>query len=371
MRIGFYSAMTGIPWGASEYLWSLAALALQQRGHTIGINYQWQWRCPERLAELRSRGAQLFWRYGPTDQVRRKLTETLPWEKRHRQWLQGFAPDLILISAGSHVDDVSIGRVAHSLGIPFATLVHSADTRSWIEGDALAHYRQTYLNAQRCYFVSHENARILETHLAAPLPQSHVVDNPLKINIADPLPWPVSCQPWRLACVARLGCWQKGQDLILEVLKHPQWRDRPIEVTFWGQDHGNQRQLEDLVRLYGLQTQVKFGGFTSPLEIWRQSHALLLPSRYEGMPMVTAEAMRCGRIAIVTACGRNPEWVDDGETGFLAMPTVDSLAAAWERAWERRTDWQGMGLLAAQRIRERYGADPVTSFANELENQGI
>lgn len=252
--------------------------------------------------------------------------------------------------------------------LKFATLVHSADTRSWIEGDALTHYRQTYLNAQRCYFVSQENAKILETHLAAPLPQSAVVDNPLKINLAEPLPWPSASQPWHLACVARLGCWQKGQDLILEVLKQPQWRDRSVEVTFWGQDHGNQQQLEDLVQLYGLQEQVRFGGFASPIEIWRQSHALLLPSRYEGMPMVTAEAMMCGRIAIVTACGRNPEWVDDGETGFLAIPTVASLASTLEQAWERRNDWQRMGEIAAKRIRNRYSREPVIDFAKQIEN---
>ena len=84
--------------------------------------------------------------------------------------------------------------------------------------------------------------------------------------------------------------------------------------------------------------------------------------------MVTAEAMMCGRIAIVTACGRNPEWVDEGDTGFLAIPTVDSLAKALERAWSRRHDWQKMGVLAAQRIRERYSADPVTAFVDKLES---
>lgn len=367
MKIGFYSAMTGIPWGASEYLWSQAAQMLQQRGHTIGINFQRQWRCPQPLADLRSHGGNLFWRYGPIDQVRNKLTGELPWEKRHRQWLQQFSPDFFLISAGSHTDDVSIGSVACQMGIPFATLVHCASTRDWIEGEALERYRQTYLHARQCYFVSQENCDILEIHLAAALPQAKVVENPLKVNLAEPLPWPESSPPWRLACVARLGCWQKGQDLILEVLKQPQWRDRPIEVTFWGQDHGNQRQLEDLVQMYGLQSQFRFGGFASPLEIWRQSHALLLPSRYEGMPMVTAEAMMCGRIAIVTACGRNPEWVDEGATGFLAIPTVVSLSEALERAWSRRHDWQSMGVLAAQRIRDRYSSDPVTAFADRLE----
>ncbi|NEQ34056.1 MAG: glycosyltransferase family 4 protein [Leptolyngbya sp. SIO4C5] len=359
--------MTGIAWGASEYLWSETALLLQQRGHIIGVNYQWQRRCPQRLAELQARGGKFFWRHGLVDQVQQKFTNTLPWEQRHRQWLRRFAPDFCLISAGSHTDNMSIGGVAHRLGIPFATLVHCANTSHWITEDTLEQHRQAYLNAQRCYFVSQENRDILEIHLAAKLPQAQVVDNPLQVTLTEPLPWP-SSKVWQLACVARLGCWQKGQDLILDVLKQAKWRDRPLQVTFWGADQGNQSQLEDLVQLYGLQSQVKFGGFAQPETIWRQSHALLLPSRYEGMPMVTAEAMRCGRIAIVTACGRNPDWVDEGETGFLATaPTVDSLDQALERAWACRQRWPQMGHFAAQRIRDRYSPAPIPAFADALE----
>lgn len=371
MKIGIYSTNIGLPWGASEKLWSEAALLMQERGHCVQVNYKYRSPPPQRLVEIQERGGRLFWREPPADGLMGKLAavprKALQVAKlQHERWLMSSAPDLVLISVSYHTDDVSIASTCLRYRIPFAILLHCASRSDWITSHTLKTQRQAYLGANRCFFVSAENHRIMETLLAAKIEGAQVVDNPLTVTSAADLPWLDG--RWRLACVGRLHFRSKGQDLILNVLRQSRWRDRPLEVVFWGEDQGNKRQIEDLSRLYGLQEQIVFGGYASPKEIWAQSHALLLPSRYEGMPMVTAEAMMCGRIAIVTACGRNPEWVDDGETGFLAAaPTIECLDEAMERAWERRHDWQNMGQLAAVRIRERYSRRPVEDFANRLE----
>ena len=52
--------------------------------------------------------------------------------------------------------------------------------------------------------------------------------------------------------------------------------------------------------------------------IWAEHHALVLPSRFEGMPLVVVEAMLCGRPCIVTDVGGNAELIRDGINGFLA-----------------------------------------------------
>ena len=83
---------------------------------------------------------------------------------------------------------------------------------------------------------------------------------------------------------------------------------------------------------------------------------------------VTVEAMLCGRIPIVTHVGRNGEFVDDGQTGFLApAATAEFVDQALERAWQARHRWRAMGQLAARRIRERTSADPVGEFCDQLE----
>jgi glycosyltransferase involved in cell wall biosynthesis len=126
--------------------------------------------------------------------------------------------------------------------------------------------------------------------------------------------------------------------------------------------------LESLAEHLGL-TSVSFLGHVRDVEsIWSQNHALVLPSRYEGLPLALVEAMLCSRIAIVTDIGGNAEVVEDESTGFIAgAPTVELLDDAMERAWRRRKEWQSLGERAGKRIRELVPSDPVALFSNDLE----
>jgi glycosyltransferase involved in cell wall biosynthesis len=102
--------------------------------------------------------------------------------------------------------------------------------------------------------------------------------------------------------------------------------------------------------------------------VWAEHHALVLPSRHEGMPLAVVEAMLCGRVCIVTDVAGNTEFIDDGVTGFVApAPTASLFRDALERAWDRRGEWRQVGAAAARAVRERVSADPVGFFARELE----
>ena len=103
-------------------------------------------------------------------------------------------------------------------------------------------------------------------------------------------------------------------------------------------------------------------------EIWAENHALLLPSRYEGAPLVIVEAMLSNRIAIATNIGRNKELLTDGSTGFIAeSATATLLDDALERAWAERARWKELGKLAGQHLRENYTLDPIGDFAEKLK----
>ena len=125
-----------------------------------------------------------------------------------------------------------------------------------------------------------------------------------------------------------------------------------------------------LIRIHGLEDRLKFAGFVDSVEeIWEENHALLLPSRYEGAPLVVIEAMLCNRMAISTDIGRNRELMDDGESGFIAEgATIDLLDRVLERAWEKRHQWKEMGELAGKHIRERYPRDPVHEYAEQIKS---
>jgi glycosyltransferase involved in cell wall biosynthesis len=113
---------------------------------------------------------------------------------------------------------------------------------------------------------------------------------------------------------------------------------------------------------------VRFGGFVPDVHrIWADYHALVLPSRYEGLPISLVEAMLCGRPSIVTNVSGNPELLEDNVTGFVAAaPTAALLDEAMERAWTRRAEWPAMGVAAAEQVRRRVPPDPAAVFADQL-----
>jgi len=163
-----------------------------------------------------------------------------------------------------------------------------------------------------------------------------------------------------MACVARFEVRDKGQDLLLEALGDPVWRERDFQLDFFGS--GPDREiLEDLISFYGLGDKVRIVGFESDIrKIWKEHGLLVLPSLSEGTPISLIEAQLCGRASLVTRVDGNPEWVEEGKTGFLAeAPTVHHLRLALERAWENRHRWAEMGEAARAACLAKRDPDPA------------
>jgi glycosyltransferase involved in cell wall biosynthesis len=96
---------------------------------------------------------------------------------------------------------------------------------------------------------------------------------------------------------------------------------------------------------------------------------LILPSLSEGTPLSLIEAQLCARPALVTRVDGNPEWVDDGETGFIAeAPSVHHLSLALERAWEARDRWQEIGNAARAQCVVKRDPDPAGALLKLLES---
>lgn len=370
MRIAFYSTMAGMPWGGSEELWSRAAAVLLRRGHYVSINYKKRKSLIRPLEELQRLGSDLYWRRGL--RVGRKLRKVLHrlniGQNPSQMWLKHCRPDLAVISVGYHLDDLAITQTCRSLGIPYVLLVQAASPHQWIEPHRFDAHRAAYAGALQCFFVSHQNREVLEANLALDLSDAEIVDNPFQVPLEASPAWPASDKTWKLACVARLHFQSKAQDLLLRVMRQPKWRSRPLEITLFGADGGSQRQAQELIALHGQQKQILLGGFATDIEqLWREHHALVLPSRFEGNALAMIEAMLCGRMPIVTDVGRVAELVDDGRSGFVAAAaTVRLIDDALERAWQRRHEWQAMGALAAADIRHRHSLQPSEDFAEAI-----
>jgi glycosyltransferase involved in cell wall biosynthesis len=83
--------------------------------------------------------------------------------------------------------------------------------------------------------------------------------------------------------------------------------------------------------------------------------ALVVPSIYEGMPLVVLEAMERGVPVVASAVSGIPEVVVDGETGWLVPPEdPEALAGALEEVLADAPEARRRGAAGRGRIEERY-----------------
>ncbi len=371
MKIGFYSTMTGVPWGGSEVLWSRVAHRLLDAHLDVTVNYRWWENEPRALSELRSAGASVWLRRDPTWRswpYRLKPPFDLEDETKHLQrWITREQPNAVMVTLGYHLDPVLPASELIRRGIPYAINVQSVSTDT-LDDQYLDEFRMAYTHARKVYFVSHENRVRVETNLAMKLENAVVIDNPFNVSWNANPDWPSDEDGWRLACVARIHYASKGQDVLIQLLSQEKWRNRNLSVHLFGNPQGNLRQTQELIERFNLQASLQIAGYAEYVEaVWAKHHGLVLPSRFEGAALAVVEALLCNRICITTDVGRNRELIDDGESGFIAPAATEELFdQTLEAAWQQREQWQSMGQLAGVRVRERYGDDPVAAFQDEI-----
>jgi len=374
MRIQFISGMIGHPWGGSELLWSEAALRLNAMGHEVRASVARWPTTPAPVMRLRQNGVRVTERPLRTNSLihrgfanlRRLVGGKHPESPEWRR-IVDFRPDLVCISHGGVVCGLDWMLKCNTIGLPYVSLSQANSEHWWSSDSALEHIRTGHFGAVRSFFVSDANRRLFELQIGARISNGEVVWNPYNVPWDFSSGWPDSSGTCKLACVARLEPPAKGQDLLFQVLAMDKWRQRDITVSLYGKGP-NGAALQALSASLGIENKVVFAGHVSDVgEIWRTHHALVLPSRYEGLPLSLVEAMLCGRPSIVTDVAGNAEPLDNDVSGFIAeAPTVKHLNEAMERAWQRRNEWESIGQAAATAIRGMIPQDPAQAFADKL-----
>lgn len=280
------------------------------------------------------------------------------------RYLKRDRPDLVLISQGINFDGLAFAYQCLLLKIPYIIVCHKAVNFFWPQNSDRKYMRETLMMAKKCFFVSEHNRQLTEEQFGIRLTNGSIVVNPVKLSV-KPLPYPNELNGLRLACVGRLFVIDKGQDILIRVLAQQKWKERNIHVSFIGKGP----DLEALVEMASLLEvkNVSFTGYNSDLNaIWTNHHALILPSRSEGLPLTITEAMMLGRMAIVTNAGGNAEIVQNQTTGFIGEANESGLDEALEMAWNERARWDQMGLLAAASIKDTLPEYPEKIFTKIL-----
>lgn len=359
----------GAPFGGCDELWTRTAARLAKLGVSVAASVHGSPQLDRRVSELARVGVDL--RPRPIKPsfvalVRRYLSGKSQITLDVERTFGNLSPSLVVISDGSALPPIDLIESCVARGWRFAIVVHN-NFEQWPADELAARYRKAFSLAQRYYFVSEANRTLTEKQLGHSFSNAEIVRNPVIVEVASPIPWPTTAadEELRMACVARLSG-EKGHDILFEVLSAQRWMERKWHLNLYGK--GPIRDvLERLVKRHKLDDRVSFAGHAPVEGIWRENHLLVMPSRYEGGPMTTIEAMYCERPVVATSVGSNPEVIKDGVTGFLAGAAVaDSLGGALERMWGQRDRLEEMGKLAGASIREFMPADPVGIFAKKL-----
>lgn len=163
-------------------------------------------------------------------------------------------------------------------------------------------------------------------------------------------------EPGYLLFVGRLRI-RKGVEVLLAALAELR-RSSPAAVLriAGGGEHGP--ALERRAAELGLRDAVTFLGSCDGARVrglLAGAAALVVPSIYEGMPLVVLEAMAAGVPVVASAVSGIPEVVVDGETGWLVPPeSPAALAAALSEVLANPAAAARRGAAGRRRVAELY-----------------
>ena len=158
----------------------------------------------------------------------------------------------------------------------------------------------------------------------------------------------------------------KRQELVLEAMA--QTRSR-IRVCFSGPsgEPGFERKCAGWSRKEGFQNRVQWLGPVSEQEkrdLYARSLGVIFPPLDEDYGYITLEAMLAQKPVITCTDSGGPlEFVVHRETGIVAEPTPESLAAAMDELWDNRERSRKLGEAG----RQRYG-DLRIGWGSVIEN---
>ena len=167
-------------------------------------------------------------------------------------------------------------------------------------------------------------------------------------------------------CAARLEE-QKGHVVLLEALAGLKRRGLDFVVALAG-DGSLRESLERRVAGSGLTDCVRFLGLVEEIgPLLAAADAVVMPSRWEGLPLTLLEALARARPVVASAVGGIPEVIEDRISGRLVPPgDVAALTEALEWLHRRADLAAALGREGAARVRESYTWERVVESFEEV-----
>jgi glycosyltransferase involved in cell wall biosynthesis len=360
-------------WGGSEELWALCVPYLQSVGFFItvlkkNVNYS-----NNRIGELININVNFIELNDNYSGVLRRVINAYhdlfnPMFENDfsvfEKFLKKQKPSLVIVSQGINFDGLYYGYLCSKHNIDFVIVSQKAVEFYWPPKEDRKFMIETFKNAKKCYFVSEHNKNLTEEQFGFRFKNAEIVYNPNKLKI-EPLKYPSTEFGFKIALIGRLFIIDKGHDILFRIMAKEKWKKRNLKLSLIGSGPDSEG-LAAMANLLNIEN-VEFLGFQNDIkQIWLDHHALVLPSRSEGMPLVVIEAMAAGRTVIATRAGGTDELVEDEITGFIGDATETSFEETLEKAWNGRQRWDVMGLEASKFIKKKLPVNPEIQFSNKI-----
>jgi glycosyltransferase involved in cell wall biosynthesis len=165
---------------------------------------------------------------------------------------------------------------------------------------------------------------------------------------------------------------QKGHDVFIAALA--ELAKRGVEFTAAIAGDGSLRaQLERQIAEHDLGARVRLLGRLEDLgPLLLAADAVVLPSRWEGLPLTLLEALARGRPVAASAVGGIPDVIQDGVTGRLLAPDDATALADALADFARRSDAAlKLGRAGQRLVRESYTWERVVEQFESVYDEAL
>lgn len=211
---------------------------------------------------------------------------------------------------------------------------------AWLSDLVLAPSRQTALEVERDYCV--EGVQVLPNVTGG---------RPIEAGSTPP----AEASEGFFLFVGRLRI-RKGVEVLLNAISNLRKSGREVHLVVAG-DGEHRASLEAASRRLGLADSVRFVGGCDAIivrELMLRAVALVVPSIYEGMPLVVLEAMECELPVVASAVSGLPDVVIPERTGWLVpAEDVGALSTALAEVFDDPESAQGRGE-AGKRVLDEF-----------------
>jgi glycosyltransferase involved in cell wall biosynthesis len=160
---------------------------------------------------------------------------------------------------------------------------------------------------------------------------------------------------------------QKGHRFLIEAMSTVRKEFPNVQVVCLGEG-ALRKELEHLTKSKGLEDTIRFPGYESDVLPWlRAADLSVLPSLFEGLPMVAMETLAAGCPMVATAVDGTPEVILNAETGLLVPPRdPGSLASAILQMLRDPDRARRMAEAGRRLVFEQFSVERMVRHTEEL-----